>query len=79
MYMMLRQVGADARIHIPAARPRPASRLRQRDSEHRTIASAIAARDPDGAERAMRAHLKMVHRQVMDRISLQSSGLSGDE
>jgi len=70
LYALLRQIGADARIHVRSARPRPIGRLRQRDSEHMAIAAAIAARDPDAAERAMRAHLHMVQRQVLDQISL---------
>lgn len=74
MYLMLRQVGADARIHVPSTRPRSSARLGQRDSEHRAVANAIAARDPDGAEKAMRAHLHMVQRQVLDRLSLQPGG-----
>ena len=53
----------------------PAARLRQRDSEHYLIAAAIAARDPDGAEKVMRAHLHMVQRQILDRISLGSPGI----
>lgn len=69
LYALLRQIGADARIHVQNRKPRPSSRLRQRDNEHRAIADAIAARDPDGAERAMRAHLHMVQRQILDRIS----------
>lgn len=78
MYLMLRQVGADARIHVPTTRKRASTRLRQRDSEHQQIAAAIAARDPDAAEKAMRAHLHMVQRQVLDRISLTPSSESSE-
>ena len=74
MYSLLRQIGADSRIHVQNVRPRPAARLRQRDSEHHLIAAAIAARDPDGAEKAMRAHLHMVQCQILERISLNPSG-----
>ncbi len=69
LYSLLRQIGSDARIYVQNRKPRPSSRLRQRDSEHHAIADAIAARDPDGAEKAMRAHLQMVQRQILDRIS----------
>jgi GntR family transcriptional repressor for pyruvate dehydrogenase complex len=70
IYALLRQVGADARIYIKAVKQRPMHRLTQRDDEHRRIAQAIANRDADGAERAMRAHLHMVQRQILDQISL---------
>lgn len=69
IYALVRQIGADARIHLKAAKPRPTNRVRQRDSEHMTIAAAIAARDPDAAERAMRSHLHMVQRQILDQVS----------
>jgi DNA-binding FadR family transcriptional regulator len=45
------------------------TRLARRDAEHRAIAVAIAARDPDEAERAMRAHLAAVQRQIYDRLT----------
>ncbi len=32
--------------------------------EHREIATAVGARDPDGAERALRHHLRMVLREI---------------
>ena len=41
------------------------NRIRQRDAEHAAIAAAIAARDPEGAERAMRDHLAAVQRQIL--------------
>jgi len=70
LYSLLRQIGADARIHVKSVKPRPPNRVRQRDSEHMAIAAAIAARDPDAAERAMRCHLYMVQRQILDQMSL---------
>lgn len=70
LYALLRQVGRDARIHLKAVRARPANRLRQRDAEHMLVANAIAARDPDAAERAMRAHMNMVQRQVIDQLGI---------
>jgi GntR family transcriptional repressor for pyruvate dehydrogenase complex len=78
LYSLLRKIGADSRIHLQHVRSRPPSRLRQRDSEHHLIAAAIAARDPDGAEKAMRAHLHMVQCQILDRISLNPSDTSTD-
>ncbi len=75
MYALLRQIGADTRIRVQNNRPRPPARLRQRDSEHHVIAAAIAARDPDGAEQAMRSHLHMVQRQILERISLNPSAV----
>ena len=74
LYSLLRQIGADTRIYLQHVKPRPVARLLQRDSEHHLIAAAISARDPDGAEKAMRAHLHMVQCQILDRISLSSSG-----
>lgn len=73
LYALLRQIGADARIHVHNVPTRTTGRLRQRDSEHHTIAAAIAARDPEGAEKAMRAHLHMVQCQILERISLNPS------
>ncbi|SFC73852.1 DNA-binding transcriptional regulator, FadR family [Polaromonas sp. OV174] len=74
IYALLRQIGADSRLHVQqSTRTQPATRLRQRDSEHHVIAAAIAARDPDAAEKAMRAHLHMVQCQILDRISLNPS------
>lgn len=64
-YKMLRQVGVDARMRI--ARNMPTScpkRIGQRDAEHRLIADAIAQRDPEAAEAAMRAHLLSVQKQI---------------
>lgn len=50
------------------ARPtRPGDRL----EEHRTIAAAVAAHDPDAAERAMNAHLRDVIRRRRERLAAQ--------
>jgi len=70
LYKMLRQVGVDARVRI--ARNVPAScpkRVARRDAEHRLIAQAIAERDPEAAEAAMRAHLLSVQKQINERGS----------
>ncbi|WP_246734194.1 FCD domain-containing protein [Oharaeibacter diazotrophicus] len=40
-----------------------------RDAEHGVIADAIAARDPDGAERAMYQHLVAIQQKIMGRLS----------
>lgn len=69
-YKMLRQVGVDARMRI--ARNMPTScpkRIGQRDAEHRRIAEAIAERDPEAAEAAMRDHLLSVQKQINARTS----------
>ena len=42
-------------------------RIAQRDQEHRNIADAIAARDPEAAEVAMREHLLLVQRRIIER------------
>lgn len=68
LYAQLRRIGRDARLAVAAAPPCP-DRVRDRDAEHRAIANAIAARDADGSERAMRVHLLAVQRRVMDRLS----------
>ncbi len=68
LYAQLRRIGRDARLAVAAA-PACPERVRERDAEHRAIATAIAARDADGAERAMRLHLLAVQRRVMDRLS----------
>ncbi len=65
---MLRQIGVDARMKV--ARVTTATcptRIAQRDQEHRNIAEAISARDPEAAEAAMRAHLLLVQRRIIER------------
>lgn len=68
LFVMLRQIGVDARMKVArvttAACP---ARIAQRDQEHRNIAEAIAARDPEAAEAAMRAHLILVQRRIIER------------
>jgi len=70
-YKMLRQVGVDARVQVaytePASCPK---RIGQRDSEHRLIAEAIARRDPEAAEAAMRGHLTAVQKRIMERANM---------
>jgi DNA-binding FadR family transcriptional regulator len=69
IYALLRRVGADGRIAVAPGRPACPNRLRQRDAEHRAVASAIAARDPDAAETAMRTHLAAVRQRILDRLA----------
>ncbi len=67
-YKMLRQVGVDSRMKIArTASPNCPKRIAQRDGEHRLIAEAIAQRDPEAAEAAMRAHLLSVQKQITER------------
>ena len=71
LFVMLRQIGVDARMKV--ARVTTAScptRIAQRDQEHRSIADAIAARDPEAAEAAMRAHLLLVQRRIIERSNV---------
>lgn len=72
-YKLLRQVGVDARVRIPSiSEPTCPKRISQRDSEHRAIADAIAARDPEAAEAAMRNHLQMVQQRILERANSSS-------
>jgi DNA-binding FadR family transcriptional regulator len=74
VYAQLRRIGRDARLNLPGTGQACPTRVRQRDAEHRAVAEAIAARDPEAAEAAMRAHLLAVQRRVMERLS---PGLTG--
>lgn len=69
LYGLLRRVGTDARVKVQSANPACPARLAQRDAEHLAIARAIAARDPEAAERAMREHLGAVHRLIQNRLT----------
>lgn len=69
LYHILRQVGADARVHMPARAPICSKRRQERDAEHMRIARAIADRAPERAEECMRAHLASVQALIMGRIS----------
>jgi GntR family transcriptional regulator, transcriptional repressor for pyruvate dehydrogenase complex len=70
-YSLLRHVATDARLRLGAAgeNRRCPIRIAERDAEHAQIADAIAGRDPDAAERAMREHLGAVQRQILARLS----------
>lgn len=67
-YSLLRKVGADSRVRVQSNAPACPNRLAQRDDEHHALAEAIAARDPERAEAAMRAHLNAVHRIILNRL-----------
>ena len=69
IYDIVRKVGRDTRLKLGNVPPVCATRLAKRDAEHGAIASAIAQRDPDQAERAMRSHLAAVQRQINDRLT----------
>lgn len=69
IYDIVRKVGRDTRMTLGNMPPICATRLARRDAEHGAIAAAIAERDPDQAERAMRAHLAAVQRQINDRLT----------
>src|SRR5262245_28396343 len=68
LYDLLRQVARDARIRINVNAPPCPKRVLERDSEHRAIAQAIARRDADAAERAMRVHLAAVQKRVLEQL-----------
>ncbi|MBJ3774905.1 FadR/GntR family transcriptional regulator [Acuticoccus mangrovi] len=69
LYGLLRQVSCDGRIAPGNNAPKCPNRLRARDAEHREIAEAIADRNPEAAEAAMRRHLASVHEKIMARMS----------
>jgi GntR family transcriptional regulator, transcriptional repressor for pyruvate dehydrogenase complex len=70
LYGLLRRVARDSRLRLStASRPLHPGRTQQRDAEHRAIARAIIARDPDAAERAMRLHLAAVQNLVVERLN----------
>jgi DNA-binding FadR family transcriptional regulator len=69
LYGLVRRVASDARMQLNANRPNCPNRTQQRDTEHRAIAQAILARDPDAAEHSMRLHLAAVQRVVIERLN----------
>jgi len=68
-YALLRRVGSDSRLHVNNPAPACLNRIEQRDRQHKAIADAIADRDPDRAEAAMRAHLASVQHQIVARLT----------
>jgi GntR family transcriptional repressor for pyruvate dehydrogenase complex len=75
LYDLLRRVARDARLRLNGSQPTCPKRVQQRDAEHRAIAQAIVARDPEAAERAMRLHLAAVQRIIMDRLNPLSTAV----
>jgi DNA-binding FadR family transcriptional regulator len=69
LYTLLRQIGTDVRLRLGNNGGVNPQRPAQRDAEHRAVAEAIAARDPDAAECAMRIHLGAVQRRIVDRLA----------
>jgi GntR family transcriptional regulator, transcriptional repressor for pyruvate dehydrogenase complex len=69
LYALLRQIGTDVRLRLGNSEGFNPQRPAQRDAEHRAVAEAIAARDADAAEQAMRAHLSAVQRRIIDRLT----------
>lgn len=67
-YGLLRQVASDARMRLGKNQPSCPKRIQERDAEHRAIATAIAARDADNAERAMRLHLAAVQKRIIEHL-----------
>ncbi|MEM9221575.1 MAG: FCD domain-containing protein [Pseudomonadota bacterium] len=75
-YCLLRKVGSDSRVRLNT-RCEPAQERRvQRDKEHMRIAKAIAAREPEQAEEAMRHHLGNVQALILERLSPETAETS---
>ncbi|MEA9391254.1 FCD domain-containing protein [Acerihabitans sp. TG2] len=69
LYVLLNQVATDSRLRFSESDQETSpERVAQRDAEHCQIATAIASRDPDTAERAMWEHLAVVQRKIMSRL-----------
>jgi len=69
LYDLLRRIARDARLKLNGSQPALPKRVQKRDTEHRAIAQAIVARDPESAERAMRLHLAAVQRIIIERLN----------
>jgi len=78
-YRMLRRVGVDARLKVASSATKAScpKRISMRDAEHKRVADAIARRDPDAAEAAMRAHLQSVQRLIY--ANEPPSGVAGSD
>lgn len=75
LYSLLRRVASDARLRLNASRPVCPKRTQQRDAEHRAIAQAILARDPDVAEQVMRLHLAAVQKLIIERLNPRAAAV----
>jgi len=69
LYAQIRRIGTDARMRFAKGGSTCSKRIAQRDAEHRAVADAIAVRDADAAEAAMRAHVLAVQRRVLEQLS----------
>jgi DNA-binding FadR family transcriptional regulator len=73
LHFLLHQVESDSRLRFADSDDeKTAERITQRDSEHQAIAEAIAARDPNRAERAMREHLAVVQQKITGCFGISS-------
>ncbi|MBC56622.1 MAG: GntR family transcriptional regulator [Confluentimicrobium sp.] len=71
LHILLHRVQNDARLRFTDSDTDSRTteeRVRIRDTEHRNIAEAIAARDPDRAEAAMYDHLDRTQRKLTGRL-----------
>ncbi len=69
LYALLRRVGKDQRVRIAGMTSTCPKRIRERDTEHRRVADAIAAREGAQAEQAMREHLLIVQSRIVERMA----------
>ncbi|MCB4769853.1 FCD domain-containing protein [Ancylobacter sp. Lp-2] len=70
LYVLLHRVASDGRLRFTDsdATLLP-ERVKLRDAEHRQIAEAIAARDPEAAERGMWQHLATLQQKIVGRLA----------
>lgn len=73
LHILLHQVQNDSRLRFAGSDDETtAERIAQRDAEHAAIADAIAARDPNRAEKAMWDHLAVVQTKIASRLGVGS-------
>lgn len=69
VYVILNRVASDSRLRFTDSEADLIpERVRARDAEHQRIAEAIAARNPEAAEREMRDHLSAVQRKITGKL-----------
>ncbi len=70
LYVLLHRVASDGRLrYTDSDVTLVPERVRLRDCEHQQIAEAIAARDPEAAERSMWQHLATLQQKIMGRLA----------
>lgn len=70
LYVLLHRVASDGRLRFTDSDATLVpERVRLRDVEHKQIAEAIAARDPEAAERFMWQHLAAIQQKIMGRLA----------